>query len=138
MSVEAILRRLQSVRKRTADQWSARCPAHDDKSPSLSIRELDDGRILLHCFAGCAVADVVAAVDLELDALFPPKLPAHRIHPERRPRLVTAQQALEICAIESQTIYMIAADMTHGKPPDLNRLAMATGRIQAVTQGAIQ
>lgn len=38
---------------RCGDQWLARCPAHDDHQPSLSIKETDDGRILFHCFAGC-------------------------------------------------------------------------------------
>jgi hypothetical protein len=33
--------------------WTARCPAHDDRNPSLSITEDRDGRVLLHCFAGC-------------------------------------------------------------------------------------
>jgi hypothetical protein len=93
---------------------------------------------LLHCFAGCAVADVVAAVGLELDALFPPRLHVHQIKPEKRPRLVTTQQALEICAVESLTVYMIAADIARGQSPDLKRLALATARIQAVTQGATQ
>jgi hypothetical protein len=138
MSAEYILNRLQGVRKRTSDQWSARCPAHDDKGPSLSIRELDDGRTLLHCFAGCDVADVVAAVGLELDSLFPPGPPDYKIRHERKPRLVTLQQALEICAIESLTVYMIAADIARGQSPDLNRLALATARIQAVTHGATQ
>ena len=138
MSAESILSRLHGVRKRTADQWSALCPAHDDKGPSLSIRELDDGRTLLHCFAGCEVADVVNAVGLELDALFPPGPPDYQIKPERKPRLVTSQQALEICAVESLTVYMIAADIARGQSPDLKRLALATARIQAVTQGATQ
>lgn len=138
MSAEVILSRLQTVRKRSANQWSARCPAHDDKGPSLSIRELDDGRILLHCFAGCDVADVVNAVGLKLDALFPPRPTDYQTKFERSPRLVTPQQALEICAVESLTLYMIAADIAHGQSPDLNRLALATARIQAVTQGATQ
>jgi hypothetical protein len=34
-------------------KWLAHCPAHSDSSPSLSIREGMDGRVLLHCFAGC-------------------------------------------------------------------------------------
>jgi hypothetical protein len=41
--------------------WMARCPAHDDRSPSLSIRERD-GRLLVHCHAGCLQADVIAAL----------------------------------------------------------------------------
>jgi DNA primase len=38
------------------------CPAHDDRNPSLSIREAD-GKILLHCHAGCSQGDVIAALE---------------------------------------------------------------------------
>jgi DNA primase len=48
-----LLSRLTGL-KQTAKGWVALCPAHADKSPSLSIRLADDGKILLHCFAGCA------------------------------------------------------------------------------------
>jgi len=44
-------------------QFTARCPAHDDKSPSLSIRDNGD-RILLHCHAGCYPQDVLEAIGL--------------------------------------------------------------------------
>jgi putative DNA primase/helicase len=42
--------------------WTARCPAHDDRRPSLSIRSADDGKILVHCHAGCGQFAVVAAL----------------------------------------------------------------------------
>ena len=42
--------------------WIARCPAHDDRKPSLSIREADDGKVLVKCFAGCEQALVIAAL----------------------------------------------------------------------------
>lgn len=38
-----------------------RCPAHDDGSPSLSVR-LGDTAILFHCFAGCDTVDVMKAL----------------------------------------------------------------------------
>lgn len=41
-------------------RWVARCPAHDDAAPSLSIGTGDDGRVLLHCFAGCTFADIAS------------------------------------------------------------------------------
>ena len=44
---------------------AALCPAHDDRSPSLSLREGRDGRVLLYCFAGCTYASIVAALDLD-------------------------------------------------------------------------
>jgi hypothetical protein len=39
--------------------FTARCPAHDDRRPSLSVREGADGRVLVWCFAGCPTEDVV-------------------------------------------------------------------------------
>lgn len=41
---------------------TARCPAHDDKSPSLAIKDGDSGRLLLFCHAGCAFGAIVAAL----------------------------------------------------------------------------
>jgi len=46
------------------------CPAHTDKNPSLSIKETQDGDVLLHCFSGCGVDDVLAALGLEMSDLF--------------------------------------------------------------------
>jgi len=54
----------------------ARCPAHDDKRASLSIRDAD-GRLLLHCFASCNSRDVVAAIGLSLADLFEKPLVHH-------------------------------------------------------------
>ena len=67
--VEVVLGRLQGV-KRSASGWTAHCPAHDDKNPSLSIGEGDDNRALLHCFAGCALEDVLDALGLRMSDLF--------------------------------------------------------------------
>ena len=44
--------------------WMVRCPAHDDKTPSLSIKQGDDGKALLYCFAGCTFEKIVAALGL--------------------------------------------------------------------------
>lgn len=54
----------------TGDQYSARCPAHDDKNPSLSIGVGQDGRVLLHCHRGCTVESIVSALGLTTCALF--------------------------------------------------------------------
>jgi hypothetical protein len=50
--------------------WMAQCPAHEDGEPSLSIREGDDGRALLNCFASCHVTAVCDALGLSLSDLF--------------------------------------------------------------------
>ncbi len=48
----------------------AKCPAHDDHNPSLSIKQGNDGRTLLHCFAGCRVEDICAAIGITTADLF--------------------------------------------------------------------
>jgi len=63
---------LQGV-TRNGDGWKARCPAHDDQTPSLSITEGSDGRTLLKCFAGCTAEAICAKLNLTLGDLFPPK-----------------------------------------------------------------
>lgn len=62
--IERLLARLQSARPRGRGQWMAICPAHDDRNPSLSIRETADGRVLIHCFAGCSPCEILQAIDL--------------------------------------------------------------------------
>ncbi len=68
MRVEAILGQLRQVR-RNGSGWQALCPAHEDRNPSLSIRE-SNGKILLHCFAGCMVDAVCAALGIAVRDLF--------------------------------------------------------------------
>lgn len=68
--VELVLSKLPDA-KRNCKGWVARCPAHDDRQPSLSIDEGDDGRVLLHCHAGCTAQAIVEAVGLNLADLMP-------------------------------------------------------------------
>jgi putative DNA primase/helicase len=70
--IETLLARLPGAKK-AGNSWSARCPVHDDRHASLSVSTGDDGRVLLHCHAGCDTAAIVAALGLELRDLFPPK-----------------------------------------------------------------
>jgi len=67
--LELALSRLSDVRK-VSRGYLARCPAHSDRSPSLSIATGHDGRVLLTCRAGCNTADVLAAMDLRWSDLF--------------------------------------------------------------------
>ena len=67
--VARVLERLDGAR-RAGRGWIARCPGHDDRSPSLSITQGDDGRVLVKCFAGCSTEAVAAAIELRLPDLF--------------------------------------------------------------------
>lgn len=69
MTTEDLLSRLEDVRPRRAGRWVSRCPAHADHTPSLSISEGDQG-ILLKCWAGCSVADIVGTLGLSVGDLF--------------------------------------------------------------------
>lgn len=68
--VERLLEKLEKV-KRSGRGWTGRCPAHEDKNPSLSIAEGQDGRALVKCHAGCSTGAICAAVGLKVSDLFP-------------------------------------------------------------------
>lgn len=73
---EEFVSRLEKVRP-SGDGWTALCPAHEDKNPSLSITEKAE-RILLYCHAGCEAEAIVKAMGLALSDLFTePKTPRH-------------------------------------------------------------
>ncbi len=74
--------------RRQGQGHTAKCPAHDDRKNSLSIREGDDGRVLLHCFARCDVARIVAALGLTMRDLFPNPGPPPRGSASARGRIV--------------------------------------------------
>jgi len=69
MNASELLARLDRVRPAGAGRWRARCPAHEDRSPSLSIAEGREG-VLLHCWAGCETQAVLGALGLEFRHLF--------------------------------------------------------------------
>lgn len=71
MNATNLLNRFGKVRQTGAGKWLACCPAHEDRSPSLSVKQTDDGKILLHCFGGCSVTDIVAVINLQLADLMP-------------------------------------------------------------------
>ncbi|MCU0928804.1 MAG: DNA primase [Burkholderiaceae bacterium] len=136
MTADALLGRLDKVRARGRGQWSARCPAHEDRGPSLSIRELDDGRVLLHCFGGCNVHAIVAAVGLDIADLFPPRdtTPGAGAQRERRP--FSAQQLLDLAAFESSIVVLVTADLVAGRDADRGRLIEAAARLQRIAEVA--
>lgn len=71
--LDRVLARLTHVKKEGEGKYRARCPAHDDHTPSLTISETDDGKVLLRCWAGCETAAVLAALGLTWRDLFPPR-----------------------------------------------------------------
>ena len=131
--LHALLDRLDKLKSTAADRWIARCPAHDDRGPSLSVRLVDD-RILIHCFAGCDAIDVVNAVGLELADLFEDSRTTSSVKHSYKPthRRIPATDALAAIDHEAHVVAIIAADMQGQKDIDndtWNRLATAVSRI---------
>lgn len=131
MSVENLLNNLRKVRKMGKDRWLACCPAHDDKSPSMSIRALPDGAVLVHCFAGCSAHEIVAAAGLGIAELFPEKT-EHYVPRQKMP--FTHREAMAALVPEIFTIALIGRQMASGIPNDektQQALITAVSRVSA-------
>lgn len=97
MTAPELLTRLDGVRSRGTGKWSARCPSHSDKNPSLSITEGDKG-LLLRCWAGCELIAITEKLGLEIKDLFFDGLPDPRQRREalqRRAKDRAAQRAAD-------------------------------------------
>ena len=131
MSADELLARLERVKKRSGDSWSARCPAHDDRGPSLSIRELGDGRVLAHCFAGCGIEQILDSVGLDFDAIMPPRQPGEHF---QRPRFAfSASDAMRTLSREAYLVAIAAHDLSQGIPlteHDRQRLIQSAALIE--------
>lgn len=132
----AVLERLKQVKQTGPGRWLACCPAHKDKSPSLSIRELDDGRVLLHDFGGCDTGAVLDAIGLQMADLFPSRLEGDLCAGSGPSRSqFPARDLLEAISFESSLVATIAAAMLDRRTvsaSDWTRLAAAVRRINAV------
>lgn len=130
MSVDTLLQHLKKVTGRNG-HWTACCPAHEDRSPSLAIREVEDGRILLKCFGGCSVQEIVSSIGMNLSDLFPPddKLSHHK---HRVKNAFYATDLLRVIEFESVLVSVAASNIANGvklTDNDRSRLRQAQERI---------
>jgi len=133
MTIETLISRLDGVKETGAGKYVARCPAHDDRSPSLAIKDCGDGRILLHCFASCDVESVLDALGLSVSDVMPERVGAKHSHrPLHKP--FSARDALATLDHESLVVAVIGADILECKEVDddtWDRLGAAVQRINA-------
>jgi hypothetical protein len=132
-----VLDRAAGLKQVGAARWISRCPAHEDRSPSLSIRETDDGRLLLHCFGGCETSDVLAAIGLSFGDLFDKPL-AHHLAPIRGG--FSARELLELNAHEVMVAALLVSDaetrqLTAGEKQRLAQAAARLGKAQGLAHG---
>jgi hypothetical protein len=138
--IENLINRLDKVKGRNGN-WTACCPAHSDRSPSLAIRLLEDERILLHCFAGCDVNEIVQSLGMTISDLFPPKTENFE---DSKPIKINTQKffatdLLRIMSFESMVVMIAASDLSKGKKlneRDMDRMKLSFERIQEVARYA--
>ena len=132
-NITKILDLLTKVRSKGSDRWVACCPAHLDKSPSVSVRYVDD-RILLHCFAGCSVDEIVASMGLTLADLMPERQGNYQHSKIRR---IPATDILEFMAFEGLIIAIAGDDFIKNgslTEKDFERMKLAVVRMQDAVQ----
>lgn len=135
--IENILSHLSKVRRTGPGRWIACCPAHEDRSPSMTLRECEDGRILCHCFAECSFESIVAAVGLGMEEWFPAEVaPVSRAASRPFP----ASDVLAALADEALVVAVAASNVAQGVEltgQDRERLMVAASRIEAGRSAAL-
>ena len=137
MTAAVLLDRLDRVQERGNGQWYASCPTaahkHGDRSRGLSVKETSDGTTLIHCFAGCPPAEILAAIGLELSDLFPEKLEPRK---GKRPAW-NHRELLVVIRDEAMLVACAAGWIVDGKPldsDDVERVTLAASRIRTALQ----
>ena len=142
MSADILLSRLSRARKTGPGRWVACCPAHGSgTNTALAIRELPDGRILLHDFGGCCIEDVLAAIGMTVADLFPESLTATEAGGDRRYRSgghrVPAGDVLIAVSRDALTAAMVTraiADAREASDGEVQLLFGIAGRLAAAVQ----
>lgn len=133
--LDNFISRLHKPRQTGRDSWIACCPAHADKSPSMTIREVEEGKVLVHCFAGCGIDEIVGAVGISLADLMPERQPDAL----RRPMSVpfNARDVLACIQSDATLLCLFISDVTQAKaitPQEAANAYKAAARIVAATR----
>lgn len=132
---ERLFPHLERVQPTGADSWLALCPAHESDDRNLSIREVSGGRLLLHCYFGCDLYEVISAAGLAVEDLYPEQSDAHP--PERR--RFSPIDILRAIAYEACVVMVSAIAILDGRPfseAERARMGEAVARIQSALVAA--
>lgn len=135
MSADILLSRLDRVKPTGESRWMACCPAHDDRTPSLTVSETGDGTVLVKCWAGCGAADIVAAVGLELKDLFPERPDFHKS--TRASQRWVPRDVIRALSDEVVLVVVAAETLANGQSltaDDRKRLVTAASRFRAAAK----
>ena len=118
--IDTLLSKLDKVRNTGSGKWLACCPAHNDKSPSLSIKQTDEGKILIHCFSGCSVSDIVAAVGMDLADLMPVRVTYKK---GKKPPKFNKNELFDRVVFDSIILSLAVNQLLSGEPLSIDDLA---------------
>ena len=137
VGIDALLARLDPVQK-TGNGWRCNCPTGHRTRGTLSLAQGDSGAILLHCFSGCAVSDVLGALGLSMGDIQPARLrdesPEGRRAARAQFRLASVQSAAAVLEREGNIVLIAAGDLLRAddfSPADFQRLVEAVERVAA-------
>jgi hypothetical protein len=127
--------RLSKAKRTGKDSWIACCPAHDDKSPSMTIREAEDGKLLIHCFAECSIENIIGALGLGFDDIMPDRVADDYRKARKIP--FSPSDVLACVKTDSMMIYLALCDLDKGIELSKDRiinLKKASGRIYSAAE----
>jgi len=127
--IEDLLNRFDGVRETGGGQYSCRCPAHEDKSNSLGIKQGDGERIMMNCFAGCQTEDVLGAVGLTFKDI----LPSNDYNEQVKEKGFNPYSVLKMIRDEVLIIGLASVDINKGKKltdKEHDRLLKAIGNVR--------
>ena len=117
IGLDGLVARLKGVRRTGQGRYMARCPTRNDKTPSLSIREADNGSILVHDFGGSDFHEIVAALGLQPIELIPEHLRHARdnLQPTKSAPPIPWRDAFQAIAFQATVVLIAAGDLRQGK-----------------------
>ena len=133
MNINDFLSYFEKSYRSGKDEYQWLCPAHHDKTASLSIKNLPDERILIHCFAGCAANDILEAVGLTFDDIVPKRLGDFK--PVSKP--FNPYAVLKAISNETLLVALAGLEVANGKTlpqEDKDRLMIAVNRLREAYQ----
>lgn len=122
-----LIERLDGVKELGGDRWMAKCPAHDDKSPTLSVRLVDD-KWLIYCFAGCPAIEVVHALGIDLADLWQNR----KYKRSGEKQYLSGKDVINTLERESTFLMVVADALRQGRvlsDTDMKRLCKVRDRI---------
>lgn len=135
IGIDGLLSRLDGVKKTGTNRWTAKSPTRNERTASLSIKQTDDGRVLLHDFGGSDAAEILAALGIiSWIQLIPPHLRRKDAHAKPERQGFPCFDALRALSLDCIVVQIAANRVLDGPPledSDIAHLQAASRRIDA-------